>query len=162
MRKVRGPILDKLYTRLKRCGDLSCTGKPFTEHRNVPALTINRDDSRPIWRQVSEALAQAIQSGDLAPGDELPSITELSALQSIGTGVIRHAMPGLSADLSGIRQPLGVGQRDGLDSVGRDNPPPGHGGSGGDDQDDAAPDRGMRPGTAQMNRRMLRTPKARQ
>jgi hypothetical protein len=37
VRKVRGPILDKLYTRLKRCGDLSCTGKPFTEHRNVPA-----------------------------------------------------------------------------------------------------------------------------
>ena len=46
VRKVRGPILDKLYTRLKRCGDLSCTGSPFTEHRNIPALTINRDDSR--------------------------------------------------------------------------------------------------------------------
>ncbi len=47
VRKVRGPILDKLYTRLKRCGDLSCSGRPFTEHRNVPALTINRDDFRP-------------------------------------------------------------------------------------------------------------------
>ena len=50
VRKVRGPILDKLYTRLKRCGDLSCTGRPFTEHRNVPALTINREDSRPLVR----------------------------------------------------------------------------------------------------------------
>jgi DNA-binding transcriptional regulator YhcF (GntR family) len=97
VRKVRGPILDKLYARLKRCGDLSCTGRPFTEHRNVPALTINRDDSRPPWRQVSGTLAEAIRSGLLAPGDELPSITELSARQDIGTGVIRHAMKVLTA-----------------------------------------------------------------
>jgi hypothetical protein len=27
VRKVRGPILDQLYSRLKRCGDLSCTGR---------------------------------------------------------------------------------------------------------------------------------------
>ncbi len=32
VRKVRGPILDTLYTRLKKCGDLTCTGRPFTEH----------------------------------------------------------------------------------------------------------------------------------
>jgi integrase len=98
VRKVRGPILDKLYTRLRRCGDLSCTGKPFTEHRNVPAMTIDRDDSRPSWRQVSETLAEAIRSGSLAPGDELPSITELSVLHGIGTGVIRHAIKELAAD----------------------------------------------------------------
>jgi integrase len=41
VRKVRGPILDKLYAELKRCGDLSCTGRPSTEHRNIPALVIN-------------------------------------------------------------------------------------------------------------------------
>ena len=41
VRKVRGPILDQLYARLKRCGDLSCTGRPFTEHRNVPVLVLN-------------------------------------------------------------------------------------------------------------------------
>jgi hypothetical protein len=55
----RGPVLDQLYTRLKRCGDLSCTGKPFTEHRNVVDLTINTHDSRPAWQQVSETLAAA-------------------------------------------------------------------------------------------------------
>jgi DNA-binding CsgD family transcriptional regulator len=33
VRKVRGPILDKLYTRRKRCGDLSCTRRPFTQVR---------------------------------------------------------------------------------------------------------------------------------
>jgi hypothetical protein len=98
VRKVRGPILDQLYTRLRRCGDLSCTGTPFTEHRNVPDLTIDPRASHPAWQQVSETLAEAIRSGVLAPGDELPSITELSALQAIGTGVIRHAMTELAAD----------------------------------------------------------------
>ncbi len=85
VRKVRGPILDQLYARLKRCGDLSCTGRPFTEHRNVPVLVINPDDRRLAWQQVTETLTEAIRSGVLAPGDELPSITELSALQGIGT-----------------------------------------------------------------------------
>ncbi|HJZ03147.1 MAG TPA: GntR family transcriptional regulator [Streptosporangiaceae bacterium] len=98
VRKVRGPILDKLYAELKRCGDLSCTGRPFIEHRNVPVLTINPRDSRPAWQQVTETLTAAIQSGALAPGDELPSITELSASQGIGTGVIRRALEQLAAD----------------------------------------------------------------
>ncbi|HEX3955598.1 MAG TPA: GntR family transcriptional regulator, partial [Trebonia sp.] len=129
VRKVRGPILDKLYTRLKRCGDLSCTGKPFTEHRNVPALTISRDDSRPTWRQVSETLAEAIRSGNLAPGDELPSITELSALQGIGTGVIRHAITELAADGLIIarhgRATVVAGEPSGS-GLGRWRPGPGH------------------------------------
>jgi integrase len=36
VRKVRGPILDTLYAHLMRYGNLACTGKPFTEHRNTP------------------------------------------------------------------------------------------------------------------------------
>jgi regulatory GntR family protein len=98
VRKVRGPILDQLYARLKRCGNLACTGRPFTEHRNVPALVIDPADRRPAWQQVAEILAAAILTGSLAPGDELPSITEVSALQGIGTGVIRHALEKLAAD----------------------------------------------------------------
>ena len=98
VRKVRGPILDKLYAELKRCGDLTCTGRPFTEHRNIPALVINPRDRRPAWQQVTETLAEAIRSGILAPGDELPSITELVARQGIGTGVMRHALEALAAD----------------------------------------------------------------
>ena len=93
VRKVRGPILDKLYARLKRCGDLACTGRPFTEHRNVPVLVINPRDPRPAWQQVTATLTEAIRSGILAPGDELPSITELSA--SAGHRDRRHpARPG--------------------------------------------------------------------
>jgi integrase len=98
VRKVRGPILDKLYAELKRCGDLACTGRPFTEHRNVPVLVVNARDPRPAWLQVAETFTEAIRSGTLAPGDELPSIAELSALQGIGTGVIRHALETLTAD----------------------------------------------------------------
>ena len=98
VRNVRGPILDQLYARLKRCGDLACTGRPFTEHRNVPVLTINPRDLRAGWRQVTETLTEAIRSGSLTAGDELSSITELSALQGIGTGVIRRAMEALAAD----------------------------------------------------------------
>jgi hypothetical protein len=49
-------------------------GKPFTEHRNVPVLTINLRNSRPAWRQVTATLTEAIRSGILVPGDELPSI----------------------------------------------------------------------------------------
>jgi hypothetical protein len=63
VRKVRGPILDKLYAELKRCGDPTCTGRPFTEHRNIPALVINPRDPRPAWQQVTEPLAEAIRSG---------------------------------------------------------------------------------------------------
>jgi integrase len=98
VRKVRGPILDQLYARLKRCGDLSCTGRPFTEHRNIPALVIKAGDRRPASQQVADMLAEAIQSGHLAPGDELPSIAELSSSQGIGTGVIRAALEALAAD----------------------------------------------------------------
>ena len=68
------------------------------EHRNVPVLVLDPRDPRPAWLQVAETLTEAIRSGILAPGDELPSITELSALQGIGTGVIRHALETLTAD----------------------------------------------------------------
>jgi integrase len=40
LRKVRGPVLDTFYARLRKCGDLTCTGRPFTEHSRFPALVI--------------------------------------------------------------------------------------------------------------------------
>jgi hypothetical protein len=74
VRKVRGPILDQLYARLKRCGDLSCTGRPFTEHRNVPVLVLNPRDRRPAWQQVTEMLTEAIQSGVSPPATNCPPL----------------------------------------------------------------------------------------
>jgi DNA-binding transcriptional regulator YhcF (GntR family) len=98
IRQVNGEILDKLYARLLRCRDLFCTGHPFTEHRHMPVLNIDPADIRPAWKQVAAELTEAITSGVLLPGDEMPSITEASRLQGIGTGVIRHALEALTAD----------------------------------------------------------------
>jgi DNA-binding transcriptional regulator YhcF (GntR family) len=127
---VRGPILDKLYAELKRCGDLSCTGRPFIEHRNVPVLVISPRDPRAAWQQVTETLTEAIRSGILVPGDELPSITELSALQGIGTGVIRHALETLTADGLIIAQhgraTVVAGEPSGDPRLSRRRPGPGH------------------------------------
>jgi integrase len=47
VRKIRGPLLDLLYTQMKRCGDPACTGNPFTEHRNVPVLAVDSARYRP-------------------------------------------------------------------------------------------------------------------
>jgi integrase/DNA-binding transcriptional regulator YhcF (GntR family) len=98
IRQVNGEILDKLYARLMRCRDLSCSGHAFIEHRHMPVLKIDPADTRPAWKQVAAALREAITSGVLLPGDEMPSITEASRLQGIGTGVIRHALEALTAD----------------------------------------------------------------
>jgi integrase len=130
VRMVRGPILDKLYAELKRCGDLTCTRKPFTEHRNVPVLGIDPSDSRPAWQQVTASLTDAIRSGILVPGDELPSISEFSALQGIGTGVIRHALEALAADGLIIarhgRAAVVAGEPGGGPRLSRRRPGPGH------------------------------------
>jgi hypothetical protein len=91
VRKIRGPILDKLYVRLMRCGDLSCTGRPFTEHRRVPILIANPADPRPGWEQAAGSLRDAIVAGELAPADPLPSVRELNDLQGVRTATIQHA-----------------------------------------------------------------------
>jgi hypothetical protein len=93
IRKVRGPILDKFYARLKRCSDLSCSGKPFTEHCHVPVLIADPADSRPGWEQTAGRLRDAIASGALAPGEPLPSVRELNEMQGVRTATLQHALP---------------------------------------------------------------------
>jgi integrase len=90
VRKVRGPLLDNLYTRLQRCGDLACAGKPFTEHRHVPDLRPDPADPRPEWEQAAGRLREAITGGALVTGDELPSVPELARLQGLKPGTIQH------------------------------------------------------------------------
>jgi hypothetical protein len=62
VRKVRGPLLDTLYARLMRCGNLTCTGKPFTEHHNIPDLRPDPPDPRLDWQQAA-ARAAAKRAG---------------------------------------------------------------------------------------------------
>jgi len=74
VRKIRGPLLDLLYAQLRRCVDPACTGKSFTEHRNVPVLAVNSASRQPAWQQVVDAIGNAIRSGMLAAGEPLPSV----------------------------------------------------------------------------------------
>jgi Bacterial regulatory proteins, gntR family len=91
VRKVRGPLLDNLYARLQKCGNLACAGQPFIEHRHVPDLRPNPSDGQMEWEQAAGRLREAIAYGALAPGDELPSVPELARLQGLKQGTLRHA-----------------------------------------------------------------------
>ncbi len=70
--RQNGETLDKLYARLMRCRDLSCTGRPFTEHRHIPVLSIDPADARPAWKQAAAQLTEAITSGVLLPATKCP------------------------------------------------------------------------------------------
>ena len=98
LRKVRGPLLDTFYGRLRRCGDLACTGKPFTEHRSFPRLTIEPGNARSAWRRASAAIREAVGSGQLAPGEQLPSVRELAAQHGLPVAALRHAFEELARD----------------------------------------------------------------
>ena len=98
IRRVRGQLLDKLYAQLKRCSDPSCTGRPFTEHRLIPVLLANPADSRPGWEQAAGRMREAIVSGELGPGEPLPSVRELNALQGVRTATIQHAFAVLAEE----------------------------------------------------------------
>jgi integrase len=92
LRKLRGPVLDTFYARLRRCGDLACTGRPFTEHRKFPALSIDPHNRQPAWHQAADALRTAIAAGLLSPGDQLPSVRELAAGEEIRAATLQHAL----------------------------------------------------------------------
>jgi len=130
VRKIRGPLLDLLYAQLKRCGDLTCTGKPFTEHQNVPMLTVDSASRRPAWRQVADTIGTAIRSGLLAAGEPLPSVREMSALQGIRTATLQHALAVLADEglvlLRQGRSAIVAGEADSKGRAGRTPRPRNH------------------------------------
>ncbi len=71
VRKVRGPLLDTLYARLMRCGNLACTGRPFTEHRNIPDLRPDPADPRRAARLQG---ARCADRRHLCPGGRRPRL----------------------------------------------------------------------------------------
>ena len=87
VRKVRGPLLDTLYARLMRCGNLACTGKPFTEHRNIPDLRPDPADPRVECEQAADRV-RGIRSGQLTSRDTLPSVPDLARLQGLKPGTV--------------------------------------------------------------------------
>jgi integrase len=132
VRKVQGPILDTFYGRLKKCSDLSCTGKPFTEHHNVPDLRPSPGDGEQDWEQVTDRLRTAIESGSLPTGSDLPSVRDLQEWQGIRRSTLQRAFRELSAQgLIVVRQGrtgvvAGEPAWDGQPGVRRWRPGPGH------------------------------------
>ena len=98
LRKLRGPVLDTFYARLRRCSNLACTGRPFTDHYHFPELTINPDNDRPAWRQAADAIRVAIISGQLTRGEQLPSVRDVAARHSIRVATLRRALATLAAE----------------------------------------------------------------
>ncbi len=111
LRKLRGPILDTFYARLRRCGDMSCTGKPFTEHRRFPLIAIDPRSRRSAWQHVAEQIRATIDDGRLAPGEELPSAAELAALSGLPLATVRHALEALAAEKVVTAQQVAEGGR---------------------------------------------------
>lgn len=132
VRKVQGPILDTFYGRLKKCGDLSCNGKPFTEHHNVPNLRPSDEDGRLDWEQVADGIRAAIESGTLPAGADLPSVRDLQEWQGIRRTTLQRAFRELSDEgLIFVRQGrtavvTGDVPEDSQPGVRRWRPGPGH------------------------------------
>ena len=97
LRKVRGPLLDTFYSRLRKCGDLSCNGKPFVEHTSFPPLNVT-PDRKPAWQQVASTVREAIRSGQLGEGEQLPSAREMSDRYGVRLTSAQHALATLAKE----------------------------------------------------------------
>jgi integrase len=92
LRKVRGPVLDMLYARLHQCGNLACSGKPFIEHSAFPAIDVTPTAAWPVWAQVAADIREAITSGQLAPGEALPSARQVANRNGLPATAIHQAL----------------------------------------------------------------------
>ncbi len=97
VRKVRGPVLDTFYTRLRRCGNLACNGRPFIEHTSFPPLEI-QPGRVAAWKQAANTIRAAIRSGQLVPGEQLPSAHEIARRNGLRDGTIHHAIAVLAEE----------------------------------------------------------------
>ncbi|MEO3780792.1 winged helix-turn-helix domain-containing protein [Micromonospora sp. B11E3] len=48
--------------------------------------------TKPKWAQLADVIRQQIASGELAPGDKLPSTSQLRKEHGVSAGVVNHAM----------------------------------------------------------------------
>jgi len=53
---------------------------------------VNRDSAKPPWQQLADLLRQQITSGELGPGDRLPSIMKLSEEHKLAPVTVRKAI----------------------------------------------------------------------
>lgn len=55
-------------------------------------VTLDRRSGRPLYRQLADELRARIESGALAPGDELPSQVSLAAEYDLGRDTVQDAL----------------------------------------------------------------------
>ena len=92
-------MLDTLYARLRQCGNPSCmSGRPFVEHNLFPDLSVAGGSRFQRWKRVAAVLREAIRSGDVAHGSELPSVREMAARYELPVAAVRHAVESLAAE----------------------------------------------------------------
>ena len=48
--------------------------------------------AKPKWAQIADHVREQIASGQLSPGDKLPSTAEMRAEYGVSAGVVRHAI----------------------------------------------------------------------
>ena len=63
-----------------------------------PVIAIDRDNARPLHRQVYDGYREAILRGDLAPGQKIPSSRELASEMRVSRFPVLHAYAQLQAE----------------------------------------------------------------
>jgi len=72
------------------------------------SVSIDHGSGVAPWRQIYAALRERIDSGDLAPGDRVPSITSLAQEWQVALTTVRKAMDLLKDDGLVITSPMGT------------------------------------------------------
>ncbi|MFF4571460.1 GntR family transcriptional regulator [Streptomyces sp. NPDC001410] len=71
-------------------------------------MTPELDRTRPVWRQVAEAITARIASGEYALGARVPSVVELSTEFGIATSTAQKALAHLKSE-GLVRAEVGLG-----------------------------------------------------
>ncbi|MDX3458692.1 GntR family transcriptional regulator [Streptomyces sp. ME02-8801-2C] len=71
-------------------------------------MRVDLDRSRPVWRQVAEAISRRIDDGTYPPGGRVPGMVELSAEFGIAASTAQKALAHLR-DTGQVRTELGLG-----------------------------------------------------
>ena len=61
-------------------------------------IALDLGASRPVWEQVSEAIAARIRRGSVAPGERLPTVRALAADLALAPNTVAKAYRRLEAD----------------------------------------------------------------
>lgn len=59
------------------------------------AITVDIKDPTPVYRQIADQLEKMIRSGQLKPGEKLPSETTLVQETGVARTTVRHALEAL-------------------------------------------------------------------